>query len=615
MLSKRIFNLLFSLLILIVIVVSCANPVAPVGGIKDEIPPRFLGSNPVNKARNFSSRRIYLSFDEFLVLKDLNKQMLISPPMKNKLDVKTKGKGVSIRIDDKEILAENTTYTLYFGDAITDLHENNPYSNFQYVFATGSEIDSLSIRGKVLSGQYLQPEEEIYVCLYIDNNDTLSLHQLPQNVRPYYIAKTNPKGYFELNNIRNQAYLIFAVSDANSNYINDIPTEQIAFVNELILPEEVFDFIPDSFAIDTANKHLMDSLWKNHAVQLTKKTHTLLLFEPQDSVAKISKSELIDGNRMHFEFKYPLKSKANISVLSPKNKESESLFLEEYSSQRDTLDLWFYKPLFDTVSLLFQMDTLRTDTMNIIFKAPTNQAATANKKGKPIVQQSKEKPNYIAYSNNFSPSFPFFLKGKIVFKTPIKTANFDNCTLLEENKPVKFNMQFLDSAKRKLEIDYLWKEDKNYRFEIPDQAITDIYNFKNDSIVFNFKTTAESNYGEIKLLLQLPKETNSTWIIQLFKGAEDKEKVIIQFTATESQALVFKNLASEKYRIKVIEDLNHDGRWTNGDYAKKQLPEKVFYYAPTIEIKAGWKVEEAWLIKYDVQENPSFIKQTKKEDK
>jgi len=108
--------------ILFLIVVSCANPVAPTGGPKDETPPEFLGSEPVNRANNFVARKVDLVFDEFVVLKELNKQLLVSPPMQEKLDVKTKGKGVRIRIHDEEVLVENTTYTIYFGDAIVDLH-------------------------------------------------------------------------------------------------------------------------------------------------------------------------------------------------------------------------------------------------------------------------------------------------------------------------------------------------------------------------------------------------------------------------------------------------------------------------------------------------------------
>jgi hypothetical protein len=601
--SKQIINLTVYLFILLLIVVSCANPVAPTGGPKDESPPEFLGSEPVNRARNFNVDRIDLVFDEFVVLKDLNQQLLVSPPTEEKLDVKTKGKGVRISFDKEEKLAENTTYTIYFGEAIVDLHESNPLPNFQYVFSTGQNIDSLSIRGKVVGGKYLLPPESVFVCLYIDNNDTISLDSLPQNVRPYYVAKTNKDGYFEINNIRNDRYLIFAVQDANANYFNDMPNEAIAFAENLIIPEEVFDYIPDTIAVDTSNVELMDSLWANYAVQVTKETYTLLLYEPQDSVQKVINEVLMDNNRMHFEFKYPLNEAVSIEVLNSNS--DKEIFLAEYSSNMDSLDLWFLKPFADTLHLKMIVDTLQADTLEILLNAPKVKAESKPRRGRQSKERKTISVETIDYSSNFKSDFPYFSKGRINFNTPIKLANFENCTLIEDSISVPFEIYFTDDVQRKLLIDYAWKEGVDYRFEIPDQALTDIYGIKNDSIVEKFKTTEESLYGELILHLSLPKESNSTWLVQLFKGAEDNEKILDFTSIQESGDVVFYKLPADKYRVKILEDRDNNGRWSSGDYAKKQLPEKVFYFPTSIELKAGWKVEEEWEINNSHQENPS----------
>ncbi len=605
---KYIFNLIVYLFILLLIVAACANPVAPTGGPKDETPPEFIGSEPVNRARNFSSDKIYLAFDEFVVLKDLNKQLLVSPPVKKKLDIKTKGKGVRIIFADDEILAENVTYTIYFGDAIVDLHESNPLSNFQYVFATGPDIDSLSIRGKVLEAEYLMPKEGVFVCLYIDNNDTILLDEMPQKIRPYYVAKTNSDGYFEINNIRNEQYLIFAVLDANANYFNDMPNEAIAFGDELILPEEVFDFIPDSIPVDTSNVKLMDSLWANYSIQVTKKEHTLLLYEPQDSVQKILKKELLEGRRMQFNFKYPLKKPVKFDILNSDSISDKYAFLEEYSVKMDSLSLWFLKPFTDTLQLRMQVDTLSADTIEILLSAPEVKEISNTRKGRGTNESKKNQTPTISYTSNFSASFPFFSGGKIKFQTPIQTANFDNCKLLEDTISVPFKIGFTDKVQRKLLVDYPWKEGKSYRFEIPDQAFTDIYGIKNDSIVSRFKITEESNYGVLAIQITLPSDSSSNWLVQLIKGVEDKEQTLRITTIQTSSKIVFSNLAAEKYRIKLIEDRDNNGLWSSGNYSEKILPEKVFYYPPTIEMKAGWKVEEEWEVSYEKQENPSIKK-------
>ncbi|MCD6178928.1 MAG: Ig-like domain-containing protein [Bacteroidales bacterium] len=601
--AKQIFNLTVSVFVSFLIVVSCANPVAPTGGPKDETPPEFLGSDPVNRSRNFNTDRIDLAFDEFVVLEDLNQQLLISPPMKEKLDVKTKGKGVRIDFDKEESLAENTTYTIYFGDAIVDLHEKNPLSNFQYVFSTGADIDSLSIRGKVLSAEYLLPATDVFVCLYLDNNDTIVFDSMPQKVRPYYVAKTNEEGTFEINNIKNDHYLIFAVKDANANYFNDMPNEAIAFALDLIKPEEVFDYIPDTIPVDTSNVKLMDSLWANYAIQITKETHTLLLYEPQDSVQKIIADEFLDNKRMHFEFKYPLKEDVAFEILNQDT--DKEVFLAEYSANRDSLDLWFLKPFSDTLRFSMVADTLKVDTLEIVFNDGNEKEIPKTRRGRKEDKSQKLKVETIGYTSNFKKDFPFFAKGKIIFESPIKLANFENCTLLEDSIPVPFEIYFTDKVKRKLVIDYSWKEGADYRFEIPDQALTDIYGLKNDSIVENFNTTEESQYAELILHIILPEESSSSWIVQLFKGEEDKEQIVDFSSIKKSGDLTFSKLSANKYRVKVLEDCDNNGRWTSGDYTKKQLPEKVFYFPTPIELKAGWKVEETWTVDDAFQVNPS----------
>ncbi len=601
--SKQILKLTSFLIVLLLIVISCANPVAPTGGPKDETPPVFLGSNPVNKARNFNTDKVDLTFDEFVVLKDLNKQLLISPPIEKKLDVKTKGKGFRINFPKDEVLAENTTYTIYFGDAVVDLHENNPLSNFQYVFSTGKDIDSLSIRGRVVSAEYLLPEEGVYVSLYLNNNDTLSLDELPLKVRPYYVSKTNSEGYFEINNIKNDSYLIFAVRDVNSNYFNDMPNEAIAFADTLVFPEEVFDYIPDSIPVDTSNVALMDSLWANYAVKITKDTHTLLLFDPQDSVQKVMKNELTDNNHLHIEFKYPQKVPIQIDVLNADAMTAHPVYIEEYSPNRDSLDLWFLKPFADTVQLRIVVDTLKADTIAVLLNAPAPAKATATRRGKPSQGRKAVKAPAISYTSNLKQGFPFFSKGNIVFKTPIQLANFENSTLMEDTLSVPFKIEFTDSIKRKLRIDYPWKQGVNYRFEIPDQALTDIYGIQNDSIVANFKVSEESNYGNLMIDIRLPEKSTSPWLVQLIKGSEDKEQIIRTESIQKSAKVVFANLAPDKYRIKILEDRDNNKRWSSGDYRKKILPEKVFYFPKTIEIKAGWKVEDEWTVNYKVQEN------------
>ena len=154
----------------------CANMKSPGGGPKDIYPPIVEESDPPNYSTYFNSKKITLTFDEFVTVSDVVKEVFISPPLQSSPEIKTKGKSVIISFD--EILLDSTTYSIFFGKAIKDLTEGNPLENYNYVFSTGAKIDSLSIVGEVMDAFELKPREDVLVMLYEDDNDTIPFDSL-----------------------------------------------------------------------------------------------------------------------------------------------------------------------------------------------------------------------------------------------------------------------------------------------------------------------------------------------------------------------------------------------------------------------------------------------------
>ena len=76
---KNKFRSIFILLALTVI--SCAKRGSITGGLKDTIAPVLRASFPKNLSVNFKGKEINLTFDEYVKLKNLNKQLIVSPPM------------------------------------------------------------------------------------------------------------------------------------------------------------------------------------------------------------------------------------------------------------------------------------------------------------------------------------------------------------------------------------------------------------------------------------------------------------------------------------------------------------------------------------------------------
>jgi hypothetical protein len=147
-----------------VLLASCAQIVTPTGGKVDSKPPEAILYQPEKNAIHFNSSSIAISFDEFIQLKDAQKQIVISPPLQNKPDYSIKNKKLYVKFTDT--LRKNTTYKINFGNAITDITEGNALPNFSYVFSTGSFIDSLSIKGNILDAFTLKADENMMVVLY-----------------------------------------------------------------------------------------------------------------------------------------------------------------------------------------------------------------------------------------------------------------------------------------------------------------------------------------------------------------------------------------------------------------------------------------------------------------
>ncbi|NOR88352.1 MAG: hypothetical protein GQ527_12155 [Bacteroidales bacterium] len=592
----------------------CASPGPLSGGDKDEDPHIFLGSDPQKVSRNILPDKVFIEFDEFLVLKELNQNLIISPPLNEDPEIKLRGKKVLIKNHKHLVYDTNTTYTYYFGNAICDLHEENPIQNFEFVFSTGPTLDSLSIRGKVLNSRFLTPEESVFVCLYKKNmNDTIHLDSLPYFVRPYYVSRTNVEGDFQINNIRYDDYLLFAVRDANSNYYFDMPNEEIAFIDSLVMPQEVFDYIPDSIPIDTSNYYLMDSLWENHAFSVVQNPIDLFLFSQDDSIPKLLETKVVENRKIDFYFKFPIRDSINIRVLN----DSSLLpwYTEEFSTHRDTLTLWLTRISQDSLEIELKVDTIQADTLYFLVNSTTKEKeeprGRRSRKKKEEKGQKKEKET-IKYQASIKSSLAFYQDIHIKFETPLSYANFDHILLIEDSINVTPEIYFTDSLQRNLLIHYPWEQATKYKLILPQEALQDIFELENDSIVLDFTTTAMENYGNIHLNLQFADSVISPYLVFLVQGTADKEKIVQQHIISSDSLLVLHHIAEGDYLIKCIKDDNNNGYWNSGNYGLNLLPEPVYYYQTPLNVKADWDIEESWTPSSEDRKRPIIEKKKKK---
>src|ERR1700709_1464941 len=91
----------------------CANIIPPTGGPKDTIPPKLVSAVPKNGTLNFNGKLITFTFDEYVEVKDKEKNLVINPTPKSTPTIDFKLRVVTVKLRDS--LQPNTTYTFNFG--------------------------------------------------------------------------------------------------------------------------------------------------------------------------------------------------------------------------------------------------------------------------------------------------------------------------------------------------------------------------------------------------------------------------------------------------------------------------------------------------------------------
>jgi len=530
-----ISRLLILLFVILVLASSCAIQVSPTGGTKDTIPPVVKKSDPENFSTGFSGQDIQIYFDEYIELKDLPSQLIVSPPLKYNPETKLKKKTLEIHLVDT--LHPNTTYTMNFGNAIADLREGNAIEDFQYVFSTGDIIDSLKVSGLVQSAFDDKTEKGIYVMLYRAMEDSAPLKNLPD-----YFTKTNEDGSFEIKNISPGSYGIFALKDNNTNYLFDNNEESIAFS----------DVMTEAGSSD----------------------NTLKLFREKrnQQLLKVSTEE---PGKVTIAYTQPLVDEKLIFLSDTAALKINSIV---YSEKRDTLTIWYSNAQSDSLMFIIQQDTLSDTIAPRLRRLETIKSEKSN-----VTLKTQYESGSMQGLNVNSPV-------EIIFNHPIATYDFSKIVVNEDTMPmedVAFN--FTDSLRRILLIDFKRKEKTKYQVVIPKGSFKDIIGLEIDSTEIFFSTRSITDYGTMAISMSLP--AGKSYIVQLI---DDQETVYRQSVFHSDTLINYEYLEPRSYRLKLIEDSNKNGEWDTGNYLNHLQPEKILYYKEVLTVRANWDVDVKW---------------------
>ncbi len=540
--------------------VSCATIVSPTGGPKDITPPKMLSSQPSDLSTNFNGNKIVLNFDEYIELKTPEKYLLISPPLKNLPDIKIKGHSVVIKLEDS--LRVNTTYNFYLGDAIVDISENNPLSNFNFAFSTGPDIDSLSLSGNVTDAYTRMPVKGALVMLYSDFADSLPMKQIP-----VYVSRTTENGNFRLNCLASGKYRAVALLDGNSDYMYNLPTEMIGFSSDSVQPYY------NAVDLNDTNAAKQTDLGKQILVSIN-------LFPEPDSTQRILKSTIAAKNRLMVAFRYPVSSPGfralNIADSLP-------WAVQEWNHTNDTLNAWLLN-IPDTLQLEVSDLGAVLDTISIATAMKVTGKAKSSGKAVPLRYTTSLGNGMLGYSKPLLLSFvnPVKTCDLSALKLTIKTATDTNTIT-----PVA---RFTDSIQRHLLVTYNWNSNDKYDLYIPKSSLYDIYSDTCDSTHVMIQMRTVDEYGKFALVVNRLEQTCPV-IIQLLT---EKGLVVDQHIITNGKRVDFGLLAPAKYGLKAIMDANGNGRWDTGEFIKKIQPERVLVHPKIFEVRTNWELEETW---------------------
>ena len=526
------------LFILNLILFSCARVGSPVGGDKDTIAPQVVGSNidtsRVNVPRNIGELRI--DFDEYITLKEINKNLIISPPIKKMKKILPSGmanKYLLIKWDDT--LQANTTYSFNFGNAIVDNNEGNALKYYNFAFSTGDKIDDLYISGEVkslIANKETKTEEKNLVVGLYQVKDTMNYRQ-----KPYYITKADPDGYFELNYLSPGKYRILAFEDTNANSVFDAGKENVGFLK-------------DEIVLDQSISGLKINLYPS------KKT-----------LKYVEMKENPGGILMTFEGNPEM-----VKVLSLTEKLQD--YKVTHTAKSDSVNIWFDAKkqnigITQSENLKFSYDNgAKKDTVSIFYRYNTkNEMTVSNSKG------SLLPPN-----QGFAITSNYF----------IDKIQPEKWTLVSDSIKQDFTAKISENNPYEIQVKSAFKEGKKYSLTVPKETVSSFYESITKSYRFDFEGDKTENYGSLTITIENP-PTHIFWLQMLNESGD----VIYSKYGKESQ-ITFNSLKPGKYQLRILVDNNENGIWDTADFANGEFAEDVYILDKKIDIRPLWEIRETW---------------------
>lgn len=604
---------------------SCASMGRPEGGPRDFTPPVVLRSVPADGSVNFDGKRLSIYFNENVQIDNPMEKVVVSPAQKYPPAVSAVGK--MVRVEFRDTLLEDATYTVDFSDAIRDLNEGNSLDGFALDFSTGPVLDSLRISGMVFEARNLEPAQGMIVGAYSCLDDSC-ISSVPFE----RITKTNALGQFTLRGLKAQPYRIFAVKDMNRDYHWD-RSEDIAFLDSAVTPScrtvEITDTLADAAGADSLV------------------TRTAIFFEPNDLLLTwfneeyrsqyLAKNERPERRRLDFILGAPSDSLPQLTVVGGAldGVPDREWALATANRTRDTLSYWITDTLVsDLDSLQISVRYLRTDsadnlswtvdTLNMYLRGNKTRAAELKKAAQEEEKRRKAlekgdtlpapKPPVFAVRYNGSQVADLHKPWRFTTAEPVVGLDRSRITLTILRDTVELPLdvpvpEFADSLQlSSFKMGDAWEPGGKYTLTFLPGALRNVWGVENDTIVQKIAIHKLEDYSSIRFEIAGLPDTVPAFVELLDKGER-----VVAAAVLEGGAALFSYLMPGTYYARLTIDPNGNGLFDKGSVAQKIQPEEVYYYPQKLNLKKNWDITQNWdiaALPID-QQKPQEIKKNK----
>ena len=613
----------------LVLPVACASVGHPDGGPYDEDPPVLVKSTPGINATGVSNGKVEILFDENIRLQNAFEKVVVSPPQMQMPEIRYNGKKVTVELFDS--LVPNTTYSIDFNDAIVDNNEGNPYENFAYVFSTGEVVDTLAVSGTVLNAEDLEPVKGVVVGLHSCLDDSAFTKRAFERV-----SRTDSRGRFTIKGIAPGKYRVYALADANQNFLFDQKSEKVAFMETYVSP-----FASEAIRQDTIwrDSLTIDSIVDVKYTRFQPDDIVLRLFAEELKMQYLMKSTRSEHNKFTLFFAAP---NEEMPVVKGIGFDFDTQYVLESSARMDTLTFWLKD------SMLYRNDTLdisvsykvpdslemmvdRTDTLRLV---PKKKWAKVVEQQQKIYEEEKKKflrsesrkegydkenpPQYVPKTRilpvRFSGSTSMDVNGdcSFAFDEPLEYADSSAIHLSQVIDSTLIPMDFVfrrsDSSIKEYDLFAEWRPGMKYRLTVDSAAFKGMYGGVSEALSRDMQFRTLEEYAV--LYLTIPGVGDNA-IVQLLSS----DKVVKQERGNAGRC-AFYFIKPGKYYLCLILDENNNGKWDTGCFEKGLQPEKVYYYPHSLDLRALFEyTQDDWDINAPLNEQKPLEITKQKPDK